>query len=496
MRCLYLTQELAPYFMEGGLGQTARALPTALERDHDLVHDLVVPYYPWLVAHHGLRTERVAELPPVTVGGVTASATIERLVGGDEPTGRDGPGQLFLVRADHWYDRAGIYRDAEYVEFTDATARAAFFGRCVADWLATADRGYDLVHGNDWQSGAALAQLRSARGTSRRPALLLNVHSAEYVGRIEPDATDRLALPDPWPGRLAGYGREASLLLLGLLAADAVTTGSPSYAEELAADTAGTALGAALARLPLTGIVAGIDDTVWQPTATGRPTVPYDAENVREGKSANKLRLQRRLGLKTDPDVPLFGVCTRLVAEKGVDLLVEAAAPMVLAGTAQLVVVGQGDSDLVAALDSLAWRAPLGACHVPRFDQESAWLVYAGSDFTVMPSRVEPCGLNQLIAMAYGTVPLVSAVGGLRDTVTDLAADRTHGTGFVLPALTSAAVGTTMAAAARWLTGPNEQVDPVRRRVMTQDWSWARSARDTAALYRRTTSTAGQTPAP
>ncbi|MFC7986841.1 glycogen synthase [Streptomyces sp. NPDC057336] len=479
MRCLYLTQELAPYFMEGGLGQTARALPAALEREHGIVHDLVVPYYPWLVERHSLRTERVWQGPPVTIGDVDTPVLVERLL--DSP----GAGEVFLLRADHWYAREGIYRDARYVEFADAVARAAFFGAGVAQWVNGTDRRYDIVHGNDWQSGPALAHLRSLRASDPAPALLVNVHNAEYTGRVGPGQLRHLGLPPAWQETLTQYGGQAGLLLLGVLAADAATTGSPTYAEELRART-GTALGSALGTLPLTGVVAGIDTRLWQPAAHGRPTEPYDAATVNQGKAANKRLLQQHLGLREDPDVPLFGVCSRLVPEKGVDLLLEAATPLVRDGSAQLVVVGHGDTDTVNALTALTERAPAGACHVPRFTQDLAWLTYAGADFTLMPSRVEPCGLNQLIAMTYGCVPVVSKVGGLRDTVTDLTADPATGTGFALPELTADAVRRTMLTAARWLTGPARQVEAVRRRAMSQDWSWTRSARATAALYART----------
>ncbi|MFD7080719.1 glycogen synthase [Streptomyces sp. NPDC059918] len=483
MRCLYLTQELAPYFMEGGLGQTARALPSALERDHAITHDLVVPYYPWLVAGHGLRTECVWRTPALTVGGVTGPARVERLLG------RPGPGEVFLVRADHWYDRGGIYRDERYVEFPDAARRAAFFGAVVGAWLAACGRAYDIVHANDWQSGPALAHVRALRGTRTAPALLANVHSAEYVGELPAGDLGALALPDGWDGRLgaaAAYrGEQPSLLLLALLAADAATTGSPAYAGELLARTRGSAIGDALGALPLTGIVAGIDTALWQPGAPGRVTAAYGPRTVRAGKAANKRLLQQRLGLGADPGAAVFGVCSRLVREKGVDLLIEAAVPLVRDGLAQLVVVGQGDEDLVGRLAALVRDAPAAVAHVPAFDQESAWLTYAGSDFTVMPSRVEPCGLNQLIAMTYATVPVVSSVGGLADTVTDLAAP--GGSGFVIPELTAGALRDTMARALRWLAGPPDEVDAVRRRVMAADWSWGRSARETAALYRRTT---------
>ncbi|MFI1357754.1 glycogen synthase [Streptomyces sp. NPDC020898] len=477
MRCLYLTQELAPFFAEGGLGLTSRALPATLQRAHGLVHDVFLPYYPRLVREQGLRTEPVLRLPESSVGGVVTEPVVERLLG----TG-DGP-EVLLLRADEWYDREGIYRDGLYVEFPDAGDRAAFFGRGAAQWAHRSGRHYDLVHGNDWQSGAALAHLRAQRGTKESPALLLNIHSAHYRGELPPERLPALGLPPEYADSLTRCtGEPPSLLLAGLLAADAATTGSPGYARELTDDLAGTALADALGRLELTGIVAGVDTRIWNPGTPGRASHPYSPATVEAGKRENKRALQRRLGLTPDPAVALFGVCSRLVWEKGTDLLLEGLEPLVTAGRAQLVVVGPGDDVHLKALADLMATAPGAVHHSPAFDQGLAWQVYAGSDFSPMPSRMEPCGLNQLISMAYGTIPLTTPVGGLRDTVTDLTADASRGTGLVVPEHTAEAVRNTAERAVRLLADRSAEVTALRRRLMEQDWSWERSARETAAL--------------
>ncbi|MFE2347013.1 glycogen synthase [Kitasatospora cineracea] len=478
--CLYVTQELAPFFAEGGLGQASRALPDALRRDHGIGHDLILPHYPRLVAAHGLRTERAASLRPVGVVGVTVRPVVERLVG------HGGPNEVLLVRADHWYDRDGIYRDRDYVEYGDAVARAAFFGACVADWVRVSGRRYDVVHGNDWQSGAALAHLRSLRAGGRRPTLLMNVHNGAYRGEVAAGSLDRLGLPaDALDTLRAKAPDRPGLLLLGLLSADLATTGSPGYARELLRESHGTPLGDALARTGLTGVVAGVDGGVWDPAAAGRVSVPFGPASAAAGKRANKQLLQRRTGLREDPGLPVFGLCARLVAEKGIDLALAAVAPLVLAGGAQLVVIGPGDGRYVEAVAELAAQAPDLVHHCPRFDQDLAWLAYAGGDFTLMPSRVEPCGLNQLIAMAYGTVPLVSSVGGLGDTVTDLGRHPGTGTGFVFADLTADAVRLTVRRAVDWLLDRPAEVAAARARMMAQDWSWARTAKETAPLYTR-----------
>lgn len=474
MTALFITQEYAPLFAEGGLGLTSAALPAALHRRHGLRHDLVLPYYPWLVRRHSLRTQEVCRLPERLVAGVRSAATVHRLLPGGDAA------DVYLVRADAWYERDGIYRDAAYGPFADEAERAAFFGWCVADWLAAGGPGYDLVHGNDWQSGAAMAHLRE-----RFPRLpqLLTIHNAEYEGVLRADPAD-LGLPPRQVHRLVmAAPRRPNLLLAGALAADATLTCSQTYAAELLARPPADALGAALRASGLSGVIFGVDERLWDPAATGRATVPYDADSAEEGKRRNKLLLRQRLSLAGDADVPVIGVCSRLVPEKGTDLLIAALSPAVRAGRVRLVLVGPAAAPLDEELRRLGRSAAGYLAHVPQFDQDVAWLTYAGADLTVMPSLFEPGGLNQLIAYRYGTVPVVRPVGGLRDTVVDLRHDPEHGTGFHIPEHTSASVRQTVDAALEWLaTGP---AATVRRRVMRSSWSWDTAADRYAAVYRR-----------
>jgi starch synthase len=405
---------------------------------------------------------------------------------------------VILIRSDAWYDRDGIYRDAEYVEFPDAVARAAFFGRCVAEWVRRSGRGFDLVHGNDWQSGAALAHLRAA-DPAGRTTYLMNVHNAEYVGAIAPAELAGLGLPEAAADSLRrrSDGRP-SLLLLGLLCADAAVASSPTYARELVETFRGHPIGGALRGIDVSGIVSGVDRSVWDPASLGPPAFAYGADTAAAGKPRNKLLVQRRLGLRTDEDVALFGVCSRLVEEKGTDILAASLEGPVARGECQLVVVGPGEGSYRDAVRSLAAAHQDAVYHLPRFDQRLAWQVYAAADFTPMPSRVEPCGLNQLIAMAYGTIPIVTAVGGLRDTVVDLRRHPDHGTGFVAAEATVASFGETVRQAIAWRGTRREEVVAVRRRCMLADWSWRRTASEFAALYRAMAGRihAGRAPSP
>ncbi|MFI1357735.1 glycogen synthase [Streptomyces sp. NPDC020898] len=477
MKCLYITQEYAPLFSEGGLGLASASLPAALDRLHATHHDLVLPYYPRLVDQLGLRTEEVSVLSERQVTGIRSGATVHRLLD------HRHSGDIFLVRADAWYDRPGIYRDEEYRPFTDEAARGAFFGWCVAEWVGTGRQDYDLVHGNDWQSGAAMAHLRD-----RFPALpqILTIHNGLYSGDVRAQELPELGLPAGQIELLRQHEQaRPSLLLAALLASDAVVTCSGGYVEELLTETRGSAIGTVLERTRPTGIVFGVDDDLWDPSAIDRATYPYDVSTVQVGKHLNKQELQKRLDLRADGSVPVVGACSRLVPEKGTDLLLEALEPLVREGRLQLVLVGPADSVLSERLRALSADAPEHLAHVPRFDQDIAWLTYAGADLTVMPSRVEPCGLNQLIAYRYGTLPVVSPVGGLRDTVTDVRVDPVHGGGFLIPEHTAVSVRSTVLHALEWLERDPAGLAEVRTRVMRQNWSWARTAARYAQVYAR-----------
>ncbi|MGW1615812.1 glycogen synthase [Streptomyces sp. NPDC002285] len=483
MRALYITQEYAPLFAEGGLGVTAGSLPAALDNGHDLRHDIVVPYYPWLVRRLGLQTRKVCDLPTHTVASVTSGASVHRLLD------HGGPCEVFLLQADTWYERGGIYRDEFYLPFRDEVERAAFFGWCVADWAASGTTSYDIVHGTDWQSAAALAHLRE-----RFPKLpqILSIFNAHYRGELDGKDTSSLGLPRRQLVRLLDRsGPRPSLLLAGLLAADTAVTCSVGYAAELLAPSGGDPLAAALNRTGITGIQLGVDEHLWDPGAPGRATLPFTAATVDHGKQANKLALQRHLGLAEDVAVPVVGVCSRLVPEKGTDLLLEALAPLLEQNRLQLVLIGPAMGSIRSRLSKLtAEGAGRHIAHLPCYDQTTAWLTFAGADLTVMPSRVEPGGLNQLIAYRYGTLPVVSPVGGLRDTVVDMREDPAHGTGFLIPDLTARSVHETVVATLDWLGGSAQEVTQVRRRVMALDWSWARTARRYAQVYTEVTSRA------
>jgi starch synthase len=482
MHCLYLTQELAPYFAEGGLGLTAAALPHAIQRRMDVTFTIILPYYPSHVERAGLDVEHLLSLPSQTLGGRPEPATIWRA------PQLCGPNEILLVRSDPWYARdGGIYRDRDYVEYADAVARSAFFGSVVVQWVKRHPGRYTIVHGNDWQSGMALfllARLRNMR-REKHPRILYEIHSAEYRGDFMLDTAEAtLGLSASELEAVQMYAcTQPSMMLLAMRAADALVTCSPTYARELFEVLAGTPMLQDLERLGIIGVVSGVDAEQWDPAIPAPPCQPYTVETVETGKQRNKLILQEHLGLMVAPHIPLYCICSRLVPEKGIDLVIEGLSELVRQRTIQLAVMGLGEPSYRTAFTRLQAAAPKAIRYCPLFDLTSARLLYAGSDFTLMPSRTEPCGLNQLIAMRYGTLPVASRVGGLNDTVIDVNQDKEHGTGFLLETPTARQLLHTVEESIAWFHGDPDNIATVRRRVMRLDWSWERSAAEYSKLY-------------
>jgi len=483
MRCLYVTQELDPYFVEGGLGVTAANLPRALSREYAIPHTVILPYYPRLATSEVADAEELALLGPVSLRQDTWYPTILRMPGTLDP-------EILFVRCDEWYSRdGGIYRDPQYVEYRDAVPRALFFGRCVARWIHANPGRYSLLHANDWQSGAAVFTLasRSRMPVPSSPRLLFNVHNGQYRGDLTAEWSGALLSSDgPPPTDNAAWPRQPSLLALGLLKADALATCSPSYATEFICSLTDPLVRDRVREMGITGIVSGVDYTEWGPDHRVTGAHRYTAATVQAGKRVNKRALQARCGIRIDERLPVASVCSRLVPEKGIDQILDGLAPLVHTERMQLVVVGRGEPRYHRSLDSLARRAR-GMVHWdPQFTKSFVHLLYAGSDFTLMPSLVEPCGLNQLISMHYGTLPIVHAVGGLNDTVTDLITRPGNGTGFVSRQDGSDGLQAVTQAAIQWLTGSVPAVvQRTRQRAMRADWSWHRTAGQYAALYSR-----------
>ena len=480
MKILFATPECAPYVKTGGLGDVSAALPATLAAlGHD-VHILMPAYKGMKVSGEigdGVELPAwgpwpAAQLVPVKIAnGVT----------------------LLLLACPSLYQRpGGPYVDASGRDYHDNAVRFGLLARIAAQ-LGTVHsplRGWsaDVVHANDWPCAMAplyLAQSRLISPQEPTAASVLTIHNLAFQGVFPMASADLLGVPHHWRG-MDGveFWGQLSMLKAGIQFADAITTVSPSYAREIQTPAHGVGFDGILrARASrLRGILNGIDTRLWDPSSD--PLLPYhfSPENL-QGKARCKSALQARVGLPAQKSAMLFALVSRLTPQKGVDLVLGALPRLVAAG-AQLVVLGQGDPGLQQALKDAAQKHPTQVSVTLGFDEGLAHLIEAGADCFLMPSRFEPCGLNQMYSQAYGTPPVVAPVGGLLDSVTDATADPAHGTGFVMKACDPAGLDDALARAQRtWRE--THQWRRIQANGMARHFGWEDSAMQYLEVYGR-----------
>jgi starch synthase len=479
VKVAYVTPEMQPFAKTGGLGDVANALTQALAQ-HGTDVCVYLPAYTsvleWCKAH-GLKPRHV-ELPyPMQILDAAYP-----LVYGEV---RWGGVQLVLVGNDAFYARPHPYLTAEKLDYPDNLARYAFFCRAVAEHLIVRGGGCDILHLNDWQTAllaAYLPQQYSVR-LPRPPRTVLTIHNLGYQGVFPVDDFPATGLD--WRHYNADefefYGR-VDLLKGGLVHADALTTVSPTYAEEIQTAEYGHGLDGVLRgqRAKLTGILNGIDPAEWNPESDPHLYAHYGAADL-AGKARCKADLQRRLGLPLRPRSLLLGCISRFDRQKGIQLLLD-AFPDLSALDLQLAVLGSGSHELEEAARRLALRYPEQVAVEVGFDEPLAHLIEAGSDLFAMPSRYEPCGLNQMYSQRYGTIPVVRATGGLRDTVADYSAGAAA-SGFVFSDPTPAALAATVHRAAQLYFTNRRRFNALARQVMQLDHSWSSRAGQYLQLY-------------
>lgn len=473
LRILFVSSEVAPFSKTGGLGDVAGALPAALAAlGHDVM--VVTPRYATLKEKDGPYEDTGEWLWLRFPVGETGGPIFRK---------RLAPNHEVLFLGNILFDRDGIYGDSRG-EFGDNALR---FGYLSVGALSAAQLfGFapDIVHLNDWPCGpAAVALERGYRGTSlERARTVFTIHNLAYQGVFPKRVMDELGLP--WelfhPGGLE-FHDAVNFMKAGLVYSDALTTVSPTYAREIQSREGGASLEGVLKgrRHALTGIVNGIDTDVWNPAIDPILPARFTADSM-EGKARCKAALLERFGLPPT-DAPVFSVVSRLAPQKGIDLLM-ATLPRVMHSGLRFVALGSGDPQLEGAFHQLQARYPGQVGTYVGFDEKLSHLIEAGSDFFLMPSRYEPCGLNQLYSLAYGTVPVVRSTGGLADTVTDFS--QPHGTGVRFDAFDVGALEHAIWRSLQ-LYGDKALLDAVRRRGMAQDFSWGASARAYEGLYRR-----------
>jgi starch synthase len=480
LKILFVTPECAPLVKTGGLGDVSASLPAAL-REIGIDARVLLPGYRAVMAANPRATE---------VGRFRALGRAVRVLDAELPGGVP----LLILDCPELFDRGGgPYQSDDGDDWEDNALRFGVLSR-VAATLGTerspVDWRPDVVHCNDWP--AALAPVYLAVEPGPRAASLVTVHNLAFQGLFEPARARGLDLPAQ-ALRVEGlefYGRY-SFLKGALVFADAINTVSPTYAREIQGEELGFGLDGVLRHRSerLFGVLNGIDVNVWNPQTD--PWIPsHYGPLTLEKKLGNKLALRERMGLGGSSDLPLMAMVTRLTHQKGIDLVLEAVDTL-LEFPAQIAVVGTGERELVEQLQAMHARHPRDFGVFIGFDESLAHLVEAGADMFLMPSRFEPCGMNQMYSQRYGTPPIANATGGLVDTVFD--EDRIfspspsgegHPTGFLMEEATTEALVT---ACGRAFTAFQ---DPRRWRGlqvngMARDFGWGTAAREYAEIYRK-----------
>ncbi|HBQ11786.1 MAG TPA: glycogen synthase [Myxococcales bacterium] len=479
MKILYAASEVAPFAKTGGLADVSAALPRHLaRRGHDVL--LVAPLY--------RRVRETVETTPIpgaqdlrlSLGPHEVRVSLHRAPLPNSEV------QVCFVRCDALYGREGIYTQ-------DPDEHLRFIVLTYAALTACQRLGFapDIAHVHDWQTALLPLALRCRYDWDGaifgRTKTVLTIHNLAHQG-----AFGAHVLPDTGLADSAHLFHQdqlsagaISLLTTGILYADAITTVSPTYAKEIQSPELGMGLDGLLRERASTvvGVLNGIDPTEWDPATD--PLIPHRfSRGDLDGKERCKKALLESVGLPYHTGLPLAGVVTRLTAQKGLELILEVAPHFLARGRMQLVVLGSGATHYENAFSQLQHRFPHQVCFYRGFSNELAHLIEAGSDMFLMPSRFEPCGLNQLYSLAYGTAPIVRATGGLRDSVRPFDARTGEGTGFVFEHFDAQGLGWALDQALR--TYRNR---PLWRRLqdnaMAQDFSWERRVRTYEELYER-----------
>jgi len=474
MRIAMLASECEPFAKTGGLADVVDALARALgARGHEV--DVYLPRYRGLAAPADAESLRLR----VPMGSDPAAGRTEAFerVQVKLLSGAGNGYRLRLVEHDPSFGRAGLYGDASG-DFPDNGARFTLLGRAALEAMRAEARPADVLHGHDWQAGPGILSLGSRYAHDPllgRIVTVLTCHNLAYHGWVPRDRAWGLDLP-------TSVGDQAGVDLLreAVRAADLVNTVSPTYARESLTPEYGAGLDDLLRDRGerYIGIMNGVDPELWDPADDPALVTGYSADEP-GGKAACRDDLCARLGI--DPDGPVLGVIGRLDPQKGFDLVTWAAPGLIDAG-ARLVVLGTGDHSLVDGLRSLVASHPDRVAILERFDRDEARRIYAGSDMFLMPSRFEPSGQGQLIAMRYGTVPVVRSTGGLVDTVTDADERPDIGNGFRFVAADPIALlDTAMRAIAAYRD--RHRWAGIVRRGMRADHSWDGPAASYEAAY-------------
>lgn len=465
-----LSSETVPFSKSGGLADVVGALSTQLAKLGHTV-TVVMPLYGSIKADDftHLKDIRVRMLPRLENVGLF-SCSLEGV-------------EYIAVSHRLFTERKGIYGDNSFAPYGDNFYR--FCLMCKAAVRIAKDRKCDILHCHDWTAGLATWL---ARQEGLKCATVLTVHNLAYMGDFP--RYDALTSDFEPTGRMltgSGFGRRINLLKTGLEYADRITTVSPTYAREIQTKEQGCGLEDLLSTRKdvLYGVINGIDTEEWNPAGDGFFSEHFCAEDLC-GKKKLKARVQKQFGLEVNPDIPLFSMISRLAEQKGFGPLLDgdysALERIVSEKNCQFIIIGTGDKRYENRLKDIASRHPNLSVNIV-FSQALSHLVEGGSDFFLMPSKYEPCGLNQMYSLRYGTIPLAHRTGGLNDTITDITSDPENGNGFLFDNVWSDEIVSTVCKAVSFYQD-KEAMNRAIVNGMNCDFSWKKSAHQYEDIYK------------
>ena len=494
MKIVLASSEAIPFAKTGGLADVASALSKALsDAGHEV--SLFLPYYPQSIAKRGLEMhdfEACPEKVTITLGSKDVEAG---LLKAKFPNSK---ATVYLVDQPRYFDRPELYHE-QGQDYQDNCERFIFFSRSVLAFTEKMKLQPDVIHANDWQTGLIPALLKieyQQKPGFEKTASIFTIHNMAFQGQYW--HWDMLLTGIDWKyfnrHQMEFFG-QLNLLKTGIAFANMITTVSPTYAKEIRTEQFGYGLHGVLDSHSdhLVGILNGVDTSEWNPEIDPHLAANYSVNTIAEGKPRCKAALQERMGLPQRPDVPLFGAISRMTDQKGFSLILDAAENL-LASDVQMIFLGTGDPYHEASFTDLAKRFPDKVSTFVGFDETLAHQIEAGLDLFLMPSQFEPCGLNQMYSLIYGTVPIVHEVGGLADSVVD-ASDQNleNGTanGFSFWHFDATVLYRQMRRALD-MYSDKALWNQLVQNGMTKDWSWKHSAQNYLSVYQRACSLRSQ----
>jgi starch synthase len=485
LKILIVSPEVVPFAKTGGLADVAGALPKALSR---LGHEVkvILPKYKMVDESKFRLSEVKTKFPILSIAGKERKISVKSDQADFPPVE-----YLFLVN-DELYNRDELYRNrATGYDYDDNDERFIFFARGVLETIKALDWKPDVIHGNDWQSALIPAYLKTLYGNDpffKSTATLFSIHNLAYQGNFPQSSFDKIGVPKGlfYPTSPFEFWGKVNFLKVGISYADIINTVSETYAVEIQSSAEfGYGLEGVLRTRneDLYGIVNGIDYEIWSPEKDKLLTQHYRLDDL-SGKNENKKLLLKTCNLPSSKkDVPLIGVISRLADQKGFDLLSQ-IADQLLSMDLQMVLLGTGDEKYHTLFKALSKKYPKKISVNLRFDDPLAHLIEAGSDMFLMPSKYEPCGLNQLYSLKYGTVPIVRKTGGLADTIENYDPATSQGTGFTFINYDAQEFLETIQRAIKVYQN-KEAWTALMKNGMKKDFSWEASAKKYVEIYRK-----------